>query len=114
MGSEIICKNCSSDNIIKYGKLGDIQLYRCKDCHTKNHKGMWCIRQSSVYCLEGFCDDCSIPANNEPAMIMDKCRKWETCHKKDMVLDKDYDYKSQYLIVMRSVCKLCVENGENV
>jgi len=29
------CKNCHSDNTIKYGKLGDIQLYKCKDCHTK-------------------------------------------------------------------------------
>jgi len=29
------CKYCQSENTIKYGKLGDTQLYYCKDCHTK-------------------------------------------------------------------------------
>jgi transposase-like protein len=29
------CKNCKSENVIKYGKLGDVQLYYCKDCHSK-------------------------------------------------------------------------------
>jgi len=29
------CKYCQSDNIIKYGKYRDTQLYYFKDCHTK-------------------------------------------------------------------------------
>ncbi|MFC2010321.1 IS6 family transposase [Chloroflexota bacterium] len=29
------CKYCQSENVIKFGKLGDVQLYYCKDCHSK-------------------------------------------------------------------------------
>jgi len=29
------CKSCQSENTIKYGKLGDTQLYYCKDCYSK-------------------------------------------------------------------------------
>lgn len=29
------CKYCDSENIIKYGKYGDTQLYYCKDCGSK-------------------------------------------------------------------------------
>ena len=29
------CKHCQSGNTIKYGKLGDVQLHYCKDCHSK-------------------------------------------------------------------------------
>ncbi len=29
------CKYCQSDNVIKYGKYKDIQLYYCKDCYSK-------------------------------------------------------------------------------
>ena len=47
-------------------------------------------------------------------MIMDKCPKWLICHKKSTVLDKDYDVLEQYRVVMRDVCKRCVENAENV
>lgn len=31
----MICKFCGSSNTIKYGKLGDTQLYYCKSCHSK-------------------------------------------------------------------------------
>jgi len=31
----MICKYCQSFNTIKYGKSGDVQLYYCKDCHSK-------------------------------------------------------------------------------
>jgi carboxyl-terminal processing protease len=31
----IVCKSCQSDNVIKYGKSGGVQLYYCKDCHTR-------------------------------------------------------------------------------
>jgi len=30
-----ICKDCKSENIIKYGKYENTQLYYCKDCHSK-------------------------------------------------------------------------------
>ena len=30
-----ICKYCQSENVIKYGKYGDTQLYYCKDCGSK-------------------------------------------------------------------------------
>ena len=29
------CKYCNSNNVIKYGKYIDTQLYYCKDCHSK-------------------------------------------------------------------------------
>jgi putative transposase len=29
------CKYCQSDNVIKYGKYGNTQLFYCKDCHSK-------------------------------------------------------------------------------
>jgi transposase-like protein len=32
---KMICKYCQSDNIIKYGKYGNIQLYYCKACGKK-------------------------------------------------------------------------------
>jgi putative transposase len=35
MGEDIICKYCQSDNVRKYGKYGDTQLYYCNDCHRK-------------------------------------------------------------------------------
>jgi len=31
----MLCKYCQSDNVIKYGKYGDTQLYYCKDCGSK-------------------------------------------------------------------------------
>ena len=31
----IKCKYCQSENTIKYGKLNDVQLHYCKDCHSK-------------------------------------------------------------------------------
>lgn len=83
-----------------------------------NHKGSWCPYDNGRFCQEGICSGCCVYQSikttvEKSAMIMDKCRKWETCHKKDMILDKDYDYMPLYTIVMRSVCKRCVENGEN-
>jgi len=33
--SDIRCKFCNSENVIKYGKYGDTQLYYCKDCGSK-------------------------------------------------------------------------------
>jgi len=35
MKSEILCKYCSSANIVKYGKFEGIQRYWCKDCKRK-------------------------------------------------------------------------------
>ena len=29
------CKYCDSENLIKFGKYKDIQLYYCKDCDSK-------------------------------------------------------------------------------
>ena len=29
------CKYCQSDNVIKYGTYKGVQLYYCKDCHSK-------------------------------------------------------------------------------
>ena len=29
----ITCKHCGSQNVVKYGKKGDTQYYRCKDCN---------------------------------------------------------------------------------
>ena len=29
--SSLSCKYCQSDNVIKYGKLKDVQRYFCKD-----------------------------------------------------------------------------------
>ncbi len=34
-GNNNICKYCQSNNVIKYGKYGGVQLYYCKDCHSK-------------------------------------------------------------------------------
>ena len=31
----MICKYCQSENVIKYGKLKDVQRYFCKDCNRK-------------------------------------------------------------------------------
>jgi len=33
--SQINCKYCQSDNVIKYGKYKGVQQYYCKDCHSK-------------------------------------------------------------------------------
>ncbi|MFC1989718.1 transposase [Chloroflexota bacterium] len=33
--SEINCKFCDSENVIKYGTYGGVQLYYCKDCGSK-------------------------------------------------------------------------------
>lgn len=33
------CKYCQSDNVIKYGKYNDVQLYYCKDCGSKFKEG---------------------------------------------------------------------------
>ncbi|MFC1941089.1 DDE-type integrase/transposase/recombinase [Chloroflexota bacterium] len=33
--SEVICKYCQSENVIKYGKYKGVQLYYCKDCYSK-------------------------------------------------------------------------------
>jgi len=33
--SEIICKYCQSENVIKYGKYKAVQYYFCKDCKRK-------------------------------------------------------------------------------
>jgi transposase-like protein len=33
--SEMNCKFCASENIIKYGTYGGVQLYFCKDCGSK-------------------------------------------------------------------------------
>ncbi len=30
-----VCKYCQSENIIKYGKYKEVQLYYCKDCYSK-------------------------------------------------------------------------------
>jgi putative transposase len=35
MGSDIVCKFCQSDSVIKYGKYGNTQLYFCKSCGSK-------------------------------------------------------------------------------
>jgi len=35
MTENVKCKYCQSENTIKYGKLGDTQLYYCKDCGSK-------------------------------------------------------------------------------
>ena len=35
MESNIRCKYCQSENVIKYGKYNDVQLYYCKDCGSK-------------------------------------------------------------------------------
>jgi len=35
MANDPECKYCQSENIIKYGKYGDTQLYYCKDCGSK-------------------------------------------------------------------------------
>ncbi len=35
MINNIICKYCQSENVIKYGKLKDVQRYFCKDCKRK-------------------------------------------------------------------------------
>jgi len=32
---EVVCKNCKSKNIVKYGKFGDVQYLWCKDCKRK-------------------------------------------------------------------------------
>ena len=32
---EIVCKYCQSENVIKYGKLKNVQRYFCKDCNRK-------------------------------------------------------------------------------
>jgi putative transposase len=32
---KIICKNCDSENVIKYGKYKDVQRYYCKACERK-------------------------------------------------------------------------------
>jgi len=33
--SELVCKYCQSENVIKYGKYKDVQYYYCKDCGSK-------------------------------------------------------------------------------
>jgi putative transposase len=33
--NEIICKYCKSENVVKYGKVGDVQYLWCKDCQRK-------------------------------------------------------------------------------
>ena len=35
----MICKYCSSDNVIKYGKYNGVQLYYCKKCGSKFKEG---------------------------------------------------------------------------
>ena len=35
METEIICKNCGSTLVVKFGKYNDIQRYWCKDCKRK-------------------------------------------------------------------------------
>ena len=35
MTSNPTCKYCHSENVIKYGKLKDVQRYYCKDCNRK-------------------------------------------------------------------------------
>ena len=35
MSQKLKCKYCQSDNVIKYGKYKNVQLYYCKDCHSK-------------------------------------------------------------------------------
>lgn len=35
MNQKMVCKYCGSENLIKYGKYKDIQLYYCKSCHSK-------------------------------------------------------------------------------
>jgi transposase-like protein len=31
----VVCKYCQSENVNKYGKYKDTQLYYCKDCNRK-------------------------------------------------------------------------------
>lgn len=45
--------------------------------------------------------------------ILSKCPKWDTCYKKSMVLDKDFDVPALYGIVMRDVCEKCEMNDES-
>jgi len=78
-----------------------------------NHKGQWCPYRE-LFCQENLCSGCQVLKEEIDSMIMDKCPKWSTCHKKSTVLDKDYDVLEQYRVVMRDVCKRCVENAENV
>jgi hypothetical protein len=42
--------------------------------------------------------------------ILSDCPKWKVCPKKSMVLDKSYDSNDVYWVVMRDVCKKCVEH----
>lgn len=35
MNSELVCKYCQSENVIKFGKYKDVQYYYCKDCKRK-------------------------------------------------------------------------------
>ncbi len=35
LGSNVVCKYCGSENVIKYGKYKDVQYYYCKDCYSK-------------------------------------------------------------------------------